>query len=267
MPRSLWNGTISVGAINVPIKLYSAVQSKTVHFHEVHLEDGARIEHRRFCSAEDEQVPHDEIVKGFEVSSGQWVVLEPDEVKAAAGRRPKVIDVDEFVDVAALDPVFFERTYFVGAQQKGGADAYRLLHDALAATGRAAVGRFVFHNREYLTAILPFDGILALHTLRFADEVVAGSQVELEDVQRRPGAREVKMAVQLVEGLHEEFDPAAYEDEYRRQVLALIDAKAAGKPIEIPDDEPHRDADGDLAAILEASLGAARGKSRERERT
>lgn len=252
MPRSLWNGTISFGAVNVPVKLYSAVQSRTVHFHQVHLPDGARIEHRRFCSQEDREVPYDEVVKGYEVAPEEWVVLDRDEVKAAAGRRTKIIAVEHFVEAGDLDPVHVERTYFVGAQEDG-VDAYRLFHDALARTKRAAIGRFVFHNREYLTAVRAFGGILALHTLRFADEVVAGEDLELDEPQREPAEREIAMAGQLVEGLHQPFRADDYEDEYRHQVLELIDTKAAGREVAPPTDEPA-DGETDLEAALEASL-------------
>src|ERR1700712_830533 len=172
MPRSLWNGTIAFGAVAVPIKLYSAVAPRTVHFHEVHLEDGARIEHRPFCTKEDRQVPRDEVVKGFEVRQGRYVVVEQEEIAAAGGSRSRIIDVDRFVPDDAIDPVFYAKAYFLGARDEG-ADAYRLLHDALVKTGRAAIGRFTFHNREYLVAIRPYEGLLALHTMRFAAELVA----------------------------------------------------------------------------------------------
>ena len=189
MPRSIWNGTLSVGVVHVPVKLYSATESKTVHFHEVHLEDGARIEHRRFCAKEDKEVPYEEVVKGYEVASGEYVVLDKDEIKAAAGGTGHVIEVEHFVLVADIDPVFYEKSYYLGAGEKA-KDAYRLLHDALERTGRAAVGRFTFHNREYVAVIRPFDGVLALHTLRFADEVVAGDEFELRGAAaRRRGAR------------------------------------------------------------------------------
>ena len=254
MPRSLWNGTIAFGQVNVPVKVYSAVQSKTVSFREVHLADGARIEHRRFCTQEDEEVPYAEVVKGFEVAPDEYVVLSKDEVKAAAGRRTKMIDVEHFVPVGDIDPVFFDRTYFLGAQDEG-ADAYRLLHDALKQTGRAAAGRFVFHNREYLAAIRSLDGVLALHTMRYADEVVSGGDVDIPDLSRGPTQREVDMAAQLIEGLHEDFHAEQYHDEYREAILSLIEAKATGKEIDVqPEDE--QEADTDLAAALQASLEA-----------
>src|SRR3954464_9600938 len=196
MPRSIWNGTIAFGAVAVPIKLYSAVESKSVHFHEVHLDDGARIEHRTFCSKEDKEVPRDEIVKGYEVRSGTYVVVDKEDIDAAGGSRSRIIDVEHFVDAGAIDPVFYDKSYFVGAQDKG-ADAYRLLHDALEKTGRAAIGRFTFHNREYLAAIRPYDGVLALHTMRFADELVEASDLDVTIPRKQTQKREVDMAEAL----------------------------------------------------------------------
>jgi DNA end-binding protein Ku len=252
MPRSLWNGTISVGLINVPIKLYSAVESKTVHFREVHLADEAKVEHRRFCSAEDCEVPSEEVVKGFEVKEGEYVILDKDEIAAAAGDRGHVIEVERFVETGAIDPVFYEKTYFLGAG-KDGADAYRLLHDALGKAGRTGLGRFSFHNREYLAAIRPLDGVLGLHTMRFADELVSGSELDFDEPGRGPSKREVEMAGKLVSSLHEDFDPRKRKDEYRETVLDMIKRLAAGKKPRPPKDKPPEEAP-DLMAALKASL-------------
>jgi DNA end-binding protein Ku len=256
MPRSLWNGTITVGAIAVPVKLYSAVESRTVHFREVHLPDGAKVEHRRFCSAEDRAVPYEEVVKGFEVGDGEHVVLEKEEIAAAAGDPAHVIDVDAFVEASAIDPVFFEKTYYLGAGEKG-ADAYRLLHDALERTGRAGLGRFTFHNREYLAAIRHLDGVIVLHTMRFADEVVPGAEIEFDAPGRGPREREVEMAGKLVASLHERWDPGKRKDEYREAVLEMIERKAAGKRPKAPREEPPAEAP-DLMAALEASLAGGK---------
>src|SRR5215210_3774611 len=149
MPRSIWNGTIAFGAVAVPIKLYSATESGTVHFHELHRRDEARIEHRRFCSKEDREVDFKEVVKGYEVTDGEFVVLTKEEVAAADPSRGKVIELEDFVAAAEIDPVYYDRTYYVGAQDDGVA-AYRLLHAALDKTDRVGIGRFVFHNKEQL---------------------------------------------------------------------------------------------------------------------
>ncbi|HEY8581583.1 MAG TPA: Ku protein [Capillimicrobium sp.] len=260
-PRSLWNGTISVGLLAVPVKLHTATESKTVHFSEVHERDGAKIEHRRFCSKEGKEVPYEEVVKGYEVSSGTWVVLEKDEVKAAAGSRGRLIDVEEFVEVSAIDPIFFEKTYYLGAGDEGG-DAYRVLHDALEKTGRAAIGRFTFHDRERLVAIRALDGVLALHQMRFDDEVVDGDELDVGKLGKKPSAQESKMADQLLETLHADFDPTEHDDEYRAAVLAMIKRKAKGEEIEPPDEEDPEPSD-DLMAALEASLGGGKAKKKK----
>jgi DNA end-binding protein Ku len=254
MPRSLWNGTVSFGLVNVPVKLFSATESKTIHFHEVHEPDGARIEHRRFCSKEDKEVPYEEVAKGYEVKKNTYVALEKEEIAAASGERTHVIDVEAFVCLADIEPTFYDKAYYLGAGDKG-EDAYRLLRDALEKTGRAALGRFTFHNREYLAAIRPFDGVLALHTMNFADELVPPSDVEFKAPKPGPGKREIEMAGKLVESLHEPFKPEKYKDEYRKAVLALLKRKSDGKEIEPPDEEEPEET-GDLMAALEASLGS-----------
>lgn len=251
MPRSIWNGTISVGLAHVPIKLYSATESKTVSFHEVHLKDGARLEHKRICSKEDKEVPYKEVVKGFEVGSDEFVVLEKDEVAAAAGARGKVIEIEEFVPDEEIDPVFYEKTYYVGPREDD--EAYRVFLAALEQTARVGIGRFTFHNREYLAAVRALDDVLALHTMRFHDEIVRGEELDVDTPGKGASKQEVEMASQLVDSLHREFDPGEYDDTYREAVLELISRKAKGEEIEAQADEPEEETD-DLMAALQASL-------------
>jgi DNA end-binding protein Ku len=251
MPRSIWNGTISFGLAHVPIKLYSATESKTVSFHEVHLADGARLEHKRICSKEGKEVPYKEVVKGFEVAPDEYVVLSKDEVAAAAGGRGKVIEIEEFVPDEDIDPVFYEKTYYVGCRDED--EAYRVFHEALSQTGRVGIGRFTFHNREYLAAVRPLEDVLALHTMRFHDELVEADDLEVETPGKGPSKAEVDMASQLVDSLFTEFDATEYEDTYRDAVLELIASKAQGVDIEIAAPEPEEDAP-DLLAALQASL-------------
>jgi DNA end-binding protein Ku len=252
-PRSIWNGTITFGLVNVPIKLYTATESKTVHFHEVHLRDGAQIEYRRYCTKEDREVEYRNVVKGYEVSEDTYVVLEKDEVKAAAGERGKVVHLTEFVPADEIDPVFYEKTYYVGAGDEK--DAYRLLHEALKRSGRAGIGRFTFHDREYLAAVRALDDVIALHTLRFHDEVVGGDELEIESSGRKPSKQELQMAERLVDTLEQDFDPSKYEDTYREAVLDLIKRKAKGEEIDLAEQEEPAHGD-DLMAALEASLGS-----------
>ena len=255
-PRSIWNGTIVFGLVTVPVKVYSATESKSIHFHQVHLKDEARIEHRKVCPKHDE-VDKDEIVMGYELSGGSYVELSKDEISAAAGERSKLIDVEHFVEGEQIDPAFYDKTYYLGAGDDGG-QAYRLLHDALEKTGRAGIGRFTFHDREYLTAVRARDGVLVLHTLRFADELVPSSDIEVPEPGRGPGEKEVKMAARLVDTLHAKFDPTDYDDEYREAVLAVVERKRKGEEI-VPEEQPETDDSADLMATLEASLRGAKG--------
>jgi DNA end-binding protein Ku len=252
--RSIWNGTIAFAGVFVPIKVHSGTEDKTVHFHEVHVDDGARIEHKRICPKEDKEVPYKEIVKGYEVSEGKYVVLEKEELDAAAGSSSRLVEIEEFVCAADIDPVMFDKTYYLGAQDSG-KDAYRLLCDALANSNRAGIGRWVFHNREYLVAVRAYEGVLAMNTMRFADELVRVKDLEIPSPSRKPSKRELDMAGKLVESLADSFDASDYEDEYRERLLEYIKAKSQGKVESLPKRTEARDPD-DLMAALEASLNA-----------
>ena len=265
MPRSIWNGTISFGRVAVPIKVHSATEDKSVHFHQVHAEDGARIELKRICSKEGKEVPYEQVAKGYEVREGEYVLLTKDEIDAAAGERSRVIELEEFVRSEEVDPVFYDRTYYLGAGDKGD-DAYRLLHDALDRCGRAGIGRWVFHNREYLVAVRPLKGVLALHTVRFADELVDASDLDIPNPSRAPSRREIEMAGQLVDSLEAKFRPSSFKDTYRDRVLDLIARKAKGEELDLQAPEVA-EATPDLLAALEASLGKPKKESRSRSRT
>jgi DNA end-binding protein Ku len=262
MPRSIWNGTITFGLIAVPIKVHSAIEDKGVHFHQVHEKDGARIRQKRMCSKEGKEVPYKEVAKGYEVRDGEYVMLAKEEIDAAAGERSRLIELEEFVCRDHIDPVFFNRAYYLGAGDDG-EDAYRLLHDALERSERAGIGRWVFHNREYLVAVRPVNGTLALHTMRFADELVDPSELEVPEPSRKPSKREIDMAGQLVDSLHERFRPSSFKDSYRDRLLKMIERKAGGEEIEIPDAEEAESSD-DLMAALEASLSGGGGKKGKR---
>jgi DNA end-binding protein Ku len=253
-PRSIWNGTVTFGLVNVPVKVYSATESKSIHFHQVHLADGARIEHRRVCPKENKEVPNDEIVKGYELSKGGFVELTKDEIAAAAGERSKLIDVEHFVEGEQIDPAFFDTTYYLGSGDDG-EEAYRLLHAALEKSGKVAIGRWVFHDRERLVAVRPLDGkILGLHTMHFHDEVVEVDDLDLPSPQRNPSEREIEMAGKLVKSLAAKFEPEKYEDTYREAVLAVIKRKAKGEEIVSEPEETRQQDSDDLMAALEASL-------------
>jgi DNA end-binding protein Ku len=249
--RSIWNGTITFGLVNVPVKLYSATESKTVSFHEVHARDGAQIEHRRICPKHGKEVPYEEIVKGFEVDDDTYVILDKEEIKAAAGDRGKVVHITEFVDATEIDPIFYEKAYFVGSRDEQ--DAYRLLREALRKSGRAGIGRFTFHDREYLVAIRAFEDAIALHTLRFHDELVPADDLEMPTATKAPSKAEIDMAGKLVKSNETPFRPQDYEDSYRDAVLDLIKRKGKGEEIDLLEQEEPEHGD-DLMAALKASL-------------
>jgi DNA end-binding protein Ku len=269
MLRSIWNGTITFGLTAVPIKVHSATEDHGVHFHQVHAKDGARIKQRRVCSKENKEVPYKEVAKGYELRGGEYVMLSQEEIDAAAGQHSRLIELEEFVRAEEIDPVVYDHGYYLGSG-KDGQDAYRLLHDALARSERVGIGRWVFHNREYLVAVRPFGDVLSLHTMRFADELVDADGLDIPEPSRAPSQREIEMAGTLVDSLHDAFDPRAFHDGYRQRVLDLIEVKHRGEEPQLPDPgEPAEDMD--LAAALEASLGAsgtsAASKSKKRKRS
>jgi DNA end-binding protein Ku len=262
MARAIWSGTISFGLLNVPVKLYSAVARRGIALREIRESDGARIKHRRFADGTDEEVPYGEIVKAFEITADRYVPLSKDELEAMAPEKTRAIDVQDFVDLDQIDPIYFDSPYYLGPAE-GAQKAYSLLAEAMEESGKVAIARFVFRNKEHLAALRPADGVLTLTTMRFADEVV--SPGELEDVlpegKQKVAKKEVEMAEQLIDSLTTEFDPGAYRDEYREQLLALIERKAEGKDVlEAPEvEEPQPTKAPDLMAALEESIAAVKG--------
>jgi DNA end-binding protein Ku len=252
MPRSLWNGTIAFGLVRVPVKLYSATESKRVPLRERHATDGAAIEHRRICVKEGREVPYGEIVKGFEVSAGSYVVLSKEEIAAVDGADAHVVDIEHFVGSEEIDPAYYERAYYLGPG-KFGAEPYSLLHAALRRSGRVGIGRFVFHNKAHLAAIRALEDVIALHTMRFADEFVPVEELEVAAAQKEPTKLEVDTAELLVGQLDSSFEPGAYADTYRDAVLELIGRKARGEAVEAPESQPAAEEE-DLLSVLRASL-------------
>jgi DNA end-binding protein Ku len=257
-PRSIWNGAIAFGAVTVPIKVYGAVEDHSVHFHEVHLKDGAGIAHKLVDPGTGDEVARKDVVKGYEVKPGEWVELSNDEIKAAEQPARKAVELEDFVPGEQIDPVFYDKAYDLGPQ-KGAERAYAALVSALEKTGRVGVGRVVLRTREQVAALRPAgDGLLRMHTMHAPDEVVARKDVDdIPKLSKKPADREVKMAKALVESLHADFDPKRYKDTYRERVQKLVEAKAEGKEIETPEAEPAEATD-DLFAALEASVNAVK---------
>lgn len=263
MARAIWSGTISFGLLNVPVRLYSAVARRDIALRQIRESDGTRIRNRRVAEGTDEEVPYEKIVKAFEVTPGSYVPLTKEELEALAPEKTRAIEVRDFVDLEQIDPIYFDSPYYLGPAE-GAEKAYSLLARAMEESGKVAVARFVFRNKEHLAALRPSDGVLTLTTMRFADEVVPPG--ELEDVlpaeQPKVAKQEVEMAEQLIESLTREFDPTAYRDEYREQLLSLIERKAEGKDVlEAPAAEaPQATAAPDLMSALEESIAAVQGK-------
>ena len=215
MPRSIWTGAISFGLVNVPVKLYSAVSKKSVRFHQLHESDGVRIQQKRFCPADGEEVPYDEIVKGYEISPDRYVVITPDELEALEPRKTKTIDIEDFVSLDEIDPLYYDHPYYLLPGQ-GAQKPYKLLVEAMRQTNKVAIARVVIRTKEQLVAIRPVGDVMAMASMNFADEVVdpdSFDEAPGDDIETRK--REIEMAEQLIESLTSQFDPSKYHDTYR----------------------------------------------------
>jgi DNA end-binding protein Ku len=256
MARGLWSGTLAFGLVAVPVELVSAVRDRDVHFHEVD-ERGQRVEVRRTCEQDGKEVPWDEVGHGYELD-GRLVVLSDEELAAAAPERTRTIEVEEFVPLEQIDPAHFDHPYYLLPQggTEGIARAYRLLRDVMAEGEQVAIGRIVMRSREQLVAVRERDGLLALSTLLFADEIRDPGDVDAVPSGRRgaPRRAEVDEALRVIDAMTRDFDPSRYEDCHRSRLLRLIRRKQRGGEIEIPEVEPEPDPVPDLMAALEASL-------------
>jgi DNA end-binding protein Ku len=261
MARSLWSGSLSFGLVNVPVALFSGVRDTDVHFRQLHDSDHVPIEVHRFCADEDEEVPYEEIAHGYETDDGDLVVLTDAELATAAPRRTRTIDIEAFVDLADVDPVFFDHPYLLlpSGDAEGIVRAYRLLLEVMSRTERAALGRFVLRTREYLVLIRERGGRLALTTLLFHDEVRDPSDLPTPGKRDKPARKAVDQTVKLIEALSCDWDPGRYEDRYEKRLKKVIREKQKGRTIEVP--EPDRDASPvpDLMAALEQSLAEISG--------
>jgi DNA end-binding protein Ku len=260
MARALWSGSLSFGLVNVPVQLFSAVRDQDLHFRQLHEKDGAPIETRRYCAEEDEEVPFEEVGHGYELDGGKEIVLSDEELAAAAPRKTRTIDVEAFVDLADVDPVYFDHPYFLlpEGEAEGTRRAYQLLAEVMQSTERAALGRFVLRTKEYLVAIRVRDDLLSLTTMRFHDEVRPTK--DLPGGGRKPAKERLDRAVTLIEAMSVDWDPAGYEDRYRGRLLEVIERKKKGKRITVPEDEDEPSPIPDLMAALERSLAQAKGK-------
>jgi DNA end-binding protein Ku len=267
MARAIWSGSISFGLLNVPVKLYSAVSKQTVRFRELREGDSSRVKHKRVAESDGKEVPYEKIVKGYEYAPDQYVVLTRDELSELEPQRSRTIEIQDFVDLDDIDPIYFEQPYYLGPD-KGAAHAYGLLVQAMKKARKVAVARFVLRNKEHLAAIRPMEDVLTLTTMRFHDEVTSpkdlDGEVFEEEKPKKADQREIEMATQLIDSLTSDFKPNQYRDEYREELLDLLERKAAGKEVvSAPTEEPKPTKAPDLMAALEESLAAVKGEEAE----
>lgn len=252
---------MSFGLVNVPVKLLSATTTKDVRFHQLHDADGGRVQQRRVCSVDGEEVGFDHIVKGYDLGGGRYVTVDAEELASIDAEATRTIDIEEFVDLADIDPLYFERSYYLAPDGRA-EKPYALLVETMTRTGKVAVGRFVLRTKQYLATLRARDGVLVLATMLFADEVVDPADLEVPTAaDTAPSERELAMAAQLVESLSAAFEPGKYHDDYREKVLALIEAKADGEVITQPEAPAAGAPVVDLMAALEASLARAKQRS------
>ena len=255
-PRSIWNGAVAFGAVNVPIKVFGAIEDKAIRFRELHSKDGSEVGHR-LVGNDGKEVPKERVVKGYDIGNEEYVVLSNDEIKAADQPARKAIELSDFVPAEQIDPVFYGKPYLL-APQSGAEDAYALLVKALDRAGRVGIGTVSLRQRQQLVSIRPVDGVLRMQVMRFADELVDADKLDVDEPSKKPGKREIDMAGMLVETLAAKFEPDRYDDTYRDRVLAVVKAKEKGEQITLPEPEAPEDRD-DLMAALEASLKASKG--------
>jgi DNA end-binding protein Ku len=268
MARAIWSGAISFGLVNIPVKLYSAVSRKTVRFHQIDAESGQRIRQQRVNPESGDEVPYEQIVKGYEVSPDQYVTITPEELEALEPQKTRTIDIEEFVDLEQIDPIYYDHPYYL-APDKGAAKAYKLLLDALQEADKVAIARVVIRSKENLVALRSYNGAITMETMLFPDEVVQPDSIEelaSADGEVKTTKRELDMAKQLIESLSGDFDPSGYRDEYRERVLELIERKAAGETITVEAPEPERKEVPDLMAALEASIAASKSPPKKKAR-
>ena len=259
MPRAIWSGSISFGLVNIPVKLYSAVSRKTVHFNQLDARTNTRIKQKRVSSEDGAEVPYEQIVKGYELDSGNYVVITDDELAALDPKALRTIDIDEFVDLVDIDPIFFDSAYYLAPDKAD--KPYALLARAMEESGKIGVAHFVMRSKRYLAAVRPKDGMLLLSTMVYADEIRPPEEIpglsDLDDVE--VSDKELEMARQLVDSLGAPFEPDKFHDTYREAVLELIDRKASGdETVATPLSEDEPDKVIDLMAALEASVAAAK---------
>jgi len=254
MARAIWSGAISLGLVHVPVQLYSATESREVRFHQFEKETGQRVRNRRVGEDTDEEVPWERIVKGYELAEGEFVIVTSEELESLAPAKSRTIKIEEFVDLADIDPIAWQQTYYLGPSDAvASAEPYALLHRAMVETKKVGIGRFVLRSKEHLATVRPIGRLLGLSTMYFADEIRSPETVETLPTGVSLSDKEVQMAAQLISALSAKFDLAKFKDTYREQVLDLIQKKARGKRI-VAEPAPMEVRVIDLMSALKSSL-------------
>jgi DNA end-binding protein Ku len=259
MPRALWSGSLSFGLVNVPVRLVSATRDVDLHFRQLHDKDNTPIEVRRYCSEEDVEVPLEEVAHGYERDNGKQVVLTDEELEAAEPRKTRTIDIEEFVPLEQIDPIYFDHSYFLlpAGDSEGTRHAYRLLAEVMDDADRVALGRFVLRTKEYLVAIRVRDRALSLTTMLFGDEVRNTKNIDTGK-KGKAARKQLSEAVKLIETLSADWEPSRYKDRYRQRLRKVVNRKKKGETIEAPRPEKAPSEVPDLMAALERSLAEAR---------
>ena len=268
MPRVIWKGSISFGLVTIPVQLFSAVSRKSVRFNQLDAETGARVRYKKVSAADDTELTPERIVKGYELPSGDYVTVTDRELEELAPVAARTIDIDAFIDLADIDPVFYDSAYHL-VPDEAAAKPYKLLAEAMDEADKVGICHFVMRSKQYLAAVRPVDGRLMLSTMVYADELVAPDDIDgldgLDDIE--VDERETAMARQLIAALEADFEPDRYTDSYREAVLELIERKAAGDTTAtVAAAAPTSDTVVDLMAALEASVAAAK-EARKRHPT
>jgi DNA end-binding protein Ku len=255
--RSIWNGAITFGLISIPVRLYSAVEEKSLKFHQLHGSDNGRIRYKRVCSLDDEEVPYDEIVKGYEYEKDRYVVFSDEELERLPSDSIRAVDIVSFVPLEEIDPIYFQRSYYL-APEPTGVKAYRLLARALSESGRVGLAKITLREKEHLATLRLRDNVFVLETMYWPDEIRKPDFEELDkDVEIRP--QELSMAKSLIENLSDHFDPDAFVDTYRQRLEEAAEAKIAGQEVAVaPSGEPTQILD--LMEALKASVEATKAK-------
>jgi DNA end-binding protein Ku len=264
MPRVMWKGAISFGLVTIPVGVYPATEEKTLRFNQLHDKDMGRIKYKRVCSVDDEEVPFEHIVKGYEYEKDKYVVLTDEDMAAVPIESSRAIDIIQFVDLDEIDPIYFQKSYYLVPDETG-VKAYALLREAMAEDSRVALAKVAFREKEHLCTLRAKDGIFVLESMFWPDEIRATDFDVLEkDVKIRP--QEVEMAKSLIDNLSDEFKPEQYKDEYREALLQIVEKKVAGEEIEVvPEAEPTKVVD--LMQALKASVEATKKKAAPKKST